>query len=241
VEWLGAGNQLAGRTKFCTEPASLRDHVPALGGTKNPDIARIVVAAPDLVLANKEENRREDIEALEAAGLRVLLTDPNTVDEAVAMIREVGEALGAGGKADRLIGEIRVALEGVASPPGPLSGLPSGEGEERLRVYVGVWHNPMMGLGSESYGHSLMEACGAVNALGGRPRYPAVSLDELEALKPDLILLPDEPFPFDDGHARAYAAVAPVRLIDGKLLWWYGPRMPAAIRELRTIFEEARL
>ena len=225
VDWLGAGDRLVGRTKFCTEPASLRDRVPALGGTKNPDIAKIVAVAPELVLANREENRREDIEALEKAGLRVLLTDPNTVDEAVEMIAELGVTFGVPEKADELIAEIRAALEERPSPRG-------------LRLYVGVWHNPMMGLGSESYGHSLIEACGAVNVLREQPRYPAVSLNELEALGPDLILLPDEPFPFDDGHVRAYGAVAPTRLVDGKLLWWYGPRMPGAIRELRTIFAE---
>jgi hypothetical protein len=81
----------------------------------------------------------------------------------------------------------------------------------------------------------LLEACGASNVLAGRARYPELSMDELRQLAPELILLPDEPFPFDTGHAALYGQIAPARVIDGKLLWWYGPRMPAAIRELSSI------
>ncbi|MGE0599465.1 MAG: helical backbone metal receptor [Dehalococcoidia bacterium] len=221
---LGARDRLVGRTKFCTEPADLAASVPAVGGTKNPDIEKIVALRPDLVIANKEENRREDIEALENAGLRVLLTDPNSVEEAIACIRAIGEAIDEATSATRLTEEIESALREPAAPP--------------VRVYAGVWHNPMMGLGSQSYGHSMLEACGGRNVLAGRPRYPEVSMDELRELEPALILLPDEPFPFDAGHAAFYGGIAPARVIDGKLLWWYGPRMPSAIRELRRILSE---
>lgn len=228
VFWLGAGAGVAGRTRFCTEPAGEVGHVPTIGGTKNPHIDKIIELAPDLILANKEENRREDIDALRAAGLEVFLTDPNTVEQAVAMIRDIGCALSREAAAEELAAEVEALLASSRSAAGP-------------RVYVGVWHQPMMGLGSESYGHSLLEACGALNVLADRPRYPAVTIDEVAALRPDVILLPDEPFPFDEGHARAYGAIAPARVMDGKLLWWYGPRIPAAIRELRTLFAEVCL
>ncbi|MEO8538355.1 MAG: helical backbone metal receptor [bacterium] len=222
--WLGAGDRVVARTKFCTEPQGAVDSVPAIGGTKNPIIERIVALQPDLVIANKEENRREDIDALRAAGLHVLLTDPNTVGEAVTMIRDIGWALGAPERADELTAAIDSALCAIPS-------------SRRVAVYAGVWHNPMMGLGSESYGNSLIEACGGRNVMQ-RPRYPETSLGELRTLAPELILLPDEPFPFDAGHAALYGEVAPARVIDGKLLWWYGPRMPQAIRELSALFEE---
>lgn len=223
---LGAGDRLVGRTKFCTEPKAISAAVPSVGGTKNPDIAKIVALAPDLVIANKEENRREDVEDLKQAGLRVLLTDPNSVEEAIGCIAQIGEALGTGSEANSLVDEIRAAL----AEPAPAT---------KTRVYTAVWHNPMMGLGSESYGHSLVEVCGAENVLVGRPRYPELTMDELRELKPGLILLPDEPFPFDASHAAFYGEVAPARVIDGKLLWWYGPRMPQAIRELRKILSAA--
>ena len=225
--WLGAGERVVGRTKFCTEPAGEVERIPALGGTKNPDVARIIQLRPDLVIANKEENRREDIEALEGAGLRVLLTDPNTVTEAIEMILIVGGVVSAGEKAQVLALDIALALAAV--PDGELA-----------LVYVGVWHHPMMGLGGQSYGNSLIEACGGRNVLCARPRYPETSLDEIRSLAPRLILLPDEPFPFDESHTRVYSEIAPAQVIDGKLLWWYGARMPAAIRELSVLLGEYR-
>lgn len=225
--WLGASERVVGRTKFCTEPAGEVEGVPTLGGTKNPDTARVIELQPDLVIANKEENRREDVHALEEAGLRVLLTDPNTVPEAIEMVLIIGGVVGAGTRAKVLALDIAVALASVPT-------------HEPVPVYAGVWHHPMMGLGGESYGNSLIETCGGRNVLASRPRYPETSLQEIRALAPRLILLPDEPFPFDEGHARVYGEIAPARVIDGKLLWWYGPRMPAAIRELTALLEEYR-
>lgn len=224
VWWFGRGEALAGRTRFCTEPAELAAIVPAFGGTKNPKVEHIVALGPDLVLANKEENRREDVEALRAAGLEVLLTDPNTVDEAIAMILEVGERLGAEAKARVLVEEIREALdEGV--PP-------------EVRVFVAIWKKPLMGLGGQTYGHDLLERVGATNVLGGQRRYPEVTLETLGELAPDLVLLPDEPYPFKEADRAGFEAVAPARVVDGKMLWWYGPRMPDAIRELRRLLRE---
>ena len=222
---LGGREMLAGRTRFCTEPSGEIEAVPIIGGTKNPHIDRIIALAPDLVLANKEENRREDIEALETNGLDVLLTDQNTVAEAMAMIAEVGRQLGCDEQSARLNAEIAAALAEPMPPP--------------VRVFAAVWWNPLMGLGSASYGHDLLEQCGAVNVLAGRQRYPEVTLEEVAALKPALVLLPDEPFPFTQEHVAAFAAIAPTRVIDGKLLWWYGPRIPEAIRSLRAVMAEA--
>lgn len=222
VDWLGAGDRLVGRTTFCTEPPTIAARAPAVGGTKNPKIDRIVALGPDLVIANKEENRREDVEALRAAGLPVLVTDPNTVDEAVVMVEELGALLGCGERAAGLASETRVEL--VASPAA-----------RGRRVFVAVWHSPLLGLGSDTYGHNLLERAGARNVLAGRTRYPEVSMGEIEALQPDLILLPDEPFPFAAEHAALYGRIAPARVLDGKLLWWYGPRMPRAIRVLREL------
>jgi len=224
VWWLSAGDHLVGRTRFCTEPAGLVEAVPIMGGTKNPHVERIVAVRPDLVVANKEENRREDVEALQQAGLHVLLTDPNTVEEALAMIAGLGAILDHQAKAAGLINDVRSVLaEGRAPLPAP-------------RVFVGVWKDPLMGLGDNAYGHDLLERCGAVNVLAGRSRYPEVTLDEVAALHPDVILLPDEPYPFKQSHVEEFSAIAPATVIDGKLLWWYGPRMPVAIRTLRAMF-----
>ena len=222
VWWLGCGEALRGRTRFCEEPAGEIERVPTIGGTKNPDVAAIAAIAPDLVIANREENRREDVEALRAAGLNVLLTDPNSVEEALSMIGDLGEALGREVEAAGLVEEVRAAVG-------------EGDGDRRTALFVPIWRNPLMGLASGTYGDSVLAAAGATNVLAGETRYPEVTLEEVAALAPDAILLPDEPYRFNERHVPEFAEVAPAAVVDGKLLWWYGPRMPQAIRELRRI------
>ena len=225
VWWLGCGDALGGRTRFCEEPAGEIEVVPTVGGTKNPDLDAIAEIAPDLVIANREENRREDVEALRAAGLNVLLTDPNSVEEALAMVVDLGEALGQEAEAQGLVEEVRTAVE-------------EGSGGRRTALFVPIWRNPLMGLASGTYGDSVLEAAGASNVLAGQARYPEITLEEVAALGPEAILLPDEPYRFNEGHVPEFANIAPTAVVDGKLLWWYGPRMPAAIRELRRIVRE---
>jgi len=224
VWWCGLGDRLVGRTRFCIEPAGAIEAVTAIGGTKDPDIARVVSLEPDLVIANKEENRREDVEAMEAAGLRVVVTDPNSVAEAVTMVRELGEMLGVEETAEGLARETEEAMRA------------GDDVSWRPRVFVAVWRTPLLGLGAASYGHDVVECAGAVNVLRERSRYPEVTREDLGAMRPDLILLPDEPYRFRESHVAEFADIAPARVIDGKLLWWYGPRMPAALRELRRLF-----
>ncbi len=225
VWWLGCGDALRGRTRFCEEPAGEIEVVPNVGGTKNPDIEAIAAISPDLVIANREENRREDVEALQHAGLNVLLTDPNSVDEALAMIADVGKALEREAAAEGLVAEVRAAVT-------------EGSGERPAALFVPIWWNPLMGLAGDTYGSSVLEAAGATNVLAGRTRYPEVTLDEVAALRPQAILLPDEPYRFNEGHVPEFSGIAPTAVVDGKLLWWYGPRMPEAIRELRRIVRE---
>lgn len=224
---LGRGDTLVGRTRFCTEPAGALDHVAIIGGTKNPSVAKILAAGPDLVLANKEENRQEDIVALQSAGVNVLLTDPNDVAGALKMISGLGTVLEAVDQAEKLIADIERALADSANAR-----------REPVPVFVPIWYNPLMALGQETYGNDLLAACGGINVLD-QARYPGTSLDEVSRLSPALVLLPNEPFPFDSQHVPVFERIAPTRLVDGKLLWWYGPRMPAAIRELSALIHEA--
>lgn len=223
---LGCGQSLVARTRFCVEPRGAVEAIPTIGGTKDPDVQAIVSLAPGLVIANREENRREDVEALRAAGLEVLVTDPNTVDEALTMMTSLGRRLGRAAEAHAMV---EAALKALAEPlplPSP-------------RVFVAVWRRPLLGLGSDAYGHDLLLRAGASNVLAGRPRYPETTLDEVRALRPRVILLPDEPFRFTNRHVPPFAAIAPTCLIDGKLLWWYGPRLPDAVRTLRALFAAA--
>lgn len=222
--WSLASEALVGRTRFCTVPPEVKA-VPHVGGTKNPDVERIIGLKPDLVIANREENRREDVEAMLAGGLKVLLTDPNTMDEALEMMLHIGGLLGRDGTAREFVEDARLAL---AEPPAG-----------GVRVFVPIWHEPLMGLGAATYGHDVLERAGAVNVLAGRERYPEVTPEEVAALRPDLVLLPDEPFPFGLGHLRAYEALAPkVRRVPGEWLWWYGPRIGPSMRALRALLRE---
>ncbi len=223
--WTLAPESLAGRTRFCTEPPEAGD-VPVVGGTKDPDVGSIVDLRPDLVIANKEENREADVASLRAAGLDVLVTEPDTVVEAAGTIMEVGRRLGRTPAAGLIVEGIEAELGRV--PEGPA-----------VRVFVAVWRQPLLGLGSNAYGHDVIVRCGAVNVLAGRERYPEVIAEELRELAPDLVLLPDEPYRFGPRHIAEFAAVAPARVIDGKLLWWYGPRIADSLRELKAVLGEA--
>jgi ABC-type hemin transport system substrate-binding protein len=167
------------------------------------------------------------VAALRAAGLEVLVTGPDTVEGALDMIADIGRLLGCDERAAGLVTATRAEL----ALPLPLP---------RPRVFVAVWWEPLLGLGGEAYGSDLVERAGAVNVLRERPRYPEVTLDEVAALQPGLVLLPDEPYRFRPRHSGAFAPIAPARVVDGKALWWYGPRMPRALRDLRGLFANVR-
>jgi ABC-type Fe3+-hydroxamate transport system substrate-binding protein len=199
----------------------MKRRVLAMGGTKDPDIAAIVAAAPEVVIANREENRREDVEALHDAGIEVLVTDPSTVEEALAMVRQMGKLFDAAERSDELVEATRAEM------------LPAAEAA--TRVFVPVWWKPLMALGGDSYGNDILRRAGGVNVLASEARYPEVSMEDAAALRPDLVLLPDEPYRFRESHVAEFASIAPARVVDGKLLWWYGPRMPGALRTLREL------
>ena len=191
-------------TRFCEQP-DLR-HV---GGTKDPDVEAIVALGPDLVVVNDEENRREDFDALVAAGLDVHVVH-------VGSVADVGPALGA--LADRVGVEV------------PLAELPPAR-EPHVRVFVPIWKRPWMSIGPDTYGSSVLAHLGAVNVVADA-RYPELTLEQAAALGPDLVLAPSEPYPFAERHRAELEVVAPVVLVDGQDLFWWGARTPAAVRRL---------
>jgi len=207
---------LAGATDWCTHPADL--DVPRVRGTKNPDRGAIAAIGPDLVIANREENRELDIDRLRAAGVPVWVTVIETVDQAFASMRRMFvDALGWD------VPGWLVEAERVWAAP------PTGDGR---RVAVPIWRDPWMVVGSRTFTGDLVERLGLVNAFGASPdRYPHVELDEVDA---DLVLLPDEPYVFtpDDGPE---AFTTPTRLVSGRSLTWYGPSMVTARTELEGV------
>ena len=210
---LALGAEVVACTRFCEQPA-----IAHVGGTKNPDIPAIVALAPDLVVLDEEENRREDAEALAAAGLELLVTS----------VRSVGDALAATVELARRTG--RPELPATA-PPLPTAVIAS--------AFVPIWRRPWMSINDDTYGASVLAAIGVRLVTGASPeRYPTVELDEIAALDPDLVLVPSEPYTFRTEHLDALAERFPratIRRIDGQDLFWWGVRTPAAIERLRSI------
>ncbi|WFE40569.1 helical backbone metal receptor [Micromonospora sp. WMMD998] len=205
---------LVGATDWCTHPAGL--DVPRVGGTKYPDLDRVLALAPDLVLLNEEENRLADAEALRAAGVPVRVTFPRTVPEALDQLGELVAALGAAAEPPWL----RAARRAWATPPAP--------GRARTAV-VPVWRRPWVVLGRDTFAGDVLRRLGVVNGWADDPeRYPRPTLDELRSRSPELVVLPDEPYRFtvDDGP-EAFPRVPSV-LVSGRHLTWYGPSLAEA-------------
>ena len=206
-------------TRFCEQP-QLR-HV---GGTKDPDVAAIVDLRPDLVVMCDEENRREDADALVAAGLVVHSCSPRSVGDVDGALAELAGAVGAPGP-----------------PPGAAASAVAGIVPLGLRAFVPIWRRPWMTLAADTYGSSVLAALGVANAFAAAPeRYPEVDLDAARAAGADVVLAPSEPYPFRDRHVAELATVAPVVLVDGQDLFWWGARTPAALRRLHATISATR-
>jgi ABC-type Fe3+-hydroxamate transport system substrate-binding protein len=233
---LGLADALVGITVYCREPADLLRDKTRIGGEKDPDLERIRALEPDLVIANVEENVREHIDTLRGWGIPVHVTYPRTVAGAIAMIRELGEVTGAAARARVLADE----LEALLARPRE-----SARGGIPVRVFYAIWRGPYMTVGADTYIHDMLTVCGATNVFGdAAERYPTVTLDEMAARGPEVILLPDEPFRFRRVHLddfAPYREVPAVRdgrihLVDGKPFSWHGHRIAEALRTLPRLF-----
>jgi ABC-type Fe3+-hydroxamate transport system substrate-binding protein len=209
-----AAGLLVGATDWCTHPADL--DVQRVGGTKNPAVERIVALRPDLVVANEEENRRVDLDALRAAGLAVWVTAPTSVPAALTSLRRM------------------LAACGLATPDWLREAgqvwAPAYEGPRR-RAVVPIWRRPWMAVGRDTFGGDVLTRLGVDNVLAAdAERYPRI---ELAALPPhDLVVLPDEPYAFTAADGPE-AFPVPAALVSGRHLTWYGPSLLEA-REVLT-------
>jgi ABC-type Fe3+-hydroxamate transport system substrate-binding protein len=223
---LGRGDRLVGRTRFCHTPAEGVAAVPRVGGTKNPRVDRIVALAPDLVLLNEEENRREDAEALAAAGVPLHVSFPRDAAGTAAMIRAVGAALGAGAAAEAMAADLERRSAAVRAR----AAARRAAGAQPVRWAYLIWRGPWMAVRDDTFVSALLDDAGGANVFAGAAsRYPAVTAAELAAAQPDVVLLASEPFPFGAEHADELAAETGLprerfRLADGELLSWHGAR-----------------
>lgn len=195
-------------TRFCEQPS-----ITAVGGTKDPDLAAIVALAPDLVVMDEEENRREDHAHLVASGIEVYTLAVRSLDDVDAQLAALAAR----------VGGLWRGLDRVAPPA------------ERTRrsAFVPIWRRPWMALGVPTYGSSLLSAIGFDNVFS-TSAYPTTTVDEARAANPDVVLAPSEPYPFTERHRAELEAIAPVVFVDGKDLFWWGARTNAAVARLRA-------
>ena len=226
---LDRGDHLVGVTEYCVEPPDVVGRLPTVGGTKNPDLTRIIELRPELVLVNAEENRREDFQSLMAAGVTVWVSFPCTLTAAKESVERVGKLIDAVPLAVALVRDISAAEQGAAAG---------------VRVFCPIWRKPWMSFNRDTYAHDLLRAAGGENVCADRPtRYPTVDLDTVRHADPQVILLPSEPYPFGERHLNLLGPLAEtsavrnrrVHLIDGKVLFWYGPRTAPGLALLRGL------
>jgi hypothetical protein len=203
--------RLVGATDWCTHPPDLE--LTRVRGTKNPDLAAVAALEPDLVVANKEENRELDVRRMRERGIPVWVTDIETVPQAVASMRRLfTEALGVTEPA-WLAGAERAWCGPV--PPA------------RVRAVVPIWREPWMVVGRPTFTADLLARAGYEVVTGGvEGRYPAVDVGALDdPAVADVVLLPDEPYEFTAGDGPEAFRRVPTRLVSGRLLTWYGPAL----------------
>ncbi len=214
---LGLDDEIVGVTKFCIHPANKVKSKAIVGGTKTLHLDQIQALQPDLIIANKEENTREQIEALQR-NYTVHVTDMATLTDALAMIREVGALVGKEPRAEDLAQQIVQSLS-----TSHLSSLPLAPS-----VAYFIWRKPYMVAGNGTFIHAMIEAAGFRNAFARQTRYPEISPADLQEAQPDLIFLSSEPYPFGEKHLAEFQAVYPsarVLIVDGEMFSWYGSRL----------------
>lgn len=232
---LGLEEEVVGITKFCIHPDAWFRSKTRVGGTKQVHADRVAALQPDLIIANKEENVKEQIEALSAIA-PVWVSDIRDIPEAVAMIRAVGDLCGKAEQGAAIADAIAHGFGAFRKPVVP------------KRVAYAIWRDPWMWAGGDTFIHAVLEAIGFQNVLASMPRYPVVTPEELAALAPELVLLSSEPYPFKEKHIEELRLVlggtggtpapAEVRLVDGEMFSWYGSRLVKAVLYLQQLVSE---
>jgi hypothetical protein len=200
-------------TRFCEQP-----DLPAVGGTMDPHLAQIAGLEPDLVVVCVEENRREDADQLDAMGIRLHAID-------IRGVADVAPEL------DRLASSL-----GIEAPP---MDLPPPQPPTGLRAFVPIWRRPWMTVAADTYVSSVLEWVGLANVYDdAADRYPTVELDDVVDRSPDVVIAPDEPYPFAERHRPELETVAPTAFIEGKDVTWWGVRTAGAVERLGALVDQ---
>ncbi len=221
---LGLDEEVTGITKFCVHPTQWFQSKTRIGGTKNLDLEKIFSLQPDLVIANKEENLKEQVEEI-AAHVPVWVSDVNNLQDAVTMIRSIGAITGKTEKAAEIASGISTGFKILQLKP--------------IKACYLIWQEPFMTVGGDTFIHAMMKHAGLVNVFDKHNRYPEVSIEAIRDSGAELLLLSSEPYPFKQSHADHLKTLIPgmkVILVDGEMFSWYGSRLlqaPAYFKQLR--------
>ena len=214
---MNLGHRLVGVTKFCVHPKELRETRQIIGGTKILRFDAINALKPDLIIANKEENNKADIERLQAT-YPVWVSDIQTIDDALNLVHILGEmtsCVSASQKIHTSITEKRQHFKQTIAP-------------SSARIAYTIWNNPFMAAGGNTFIQTMLNEGGWVNAFAEHTRYPAFTLEGLKAMNVDYLFLASEPFPFGQKHKALFTSVIPedkIHIIDGEMFSWYGSRL----------------
>lgn len=229
---LGVGERVVGVTRYCVEPSRARDEARVVGGTKNPEIDAMIALVPDVVIVNAEENRKPDVDALEAAGVPVFVTFPKKVADVPWLLDRIASLVGAIDRGTAMANALRFTLAEHE------------QFQARVRVFCPIWKNPWMTFNADTYADDLLRVCGGANVMANASeRYLEVSLDEIATADPEVILLPDEPYCFREKDLMDLKALESttawrdgrVHFVDGKSLHWYGCRTARALMDVSRL------
>lgn len=211
---LNLNSEVVGITKFCIHPDEWFRTKTRIGGTKQLNIELIRQMQPDLIIGNKEENEKSQIEILQKE-FPVWMSDISNLDDALRMIREIGILTSTSASADEIAEQIEKNFKLLRTS------------DKSLRTLYLIWHKPNMCAGSKTFIHDMLEKCGLINA-SIESRYPELSDEEIVRMNPELILLSSEPYPFKEKHIAHFRKLLPsaqVKLVDGEMFSWYGSRL----------------
>jgi len=211
---LGLKDLIKGRTKFCIHPSSEIHNVPIVGGTKNINHSIIRSINPDLIIANKEENRKEDVLNL-AKEYPIWVSEIKTLQDSIEMIQQMGTLFNKQDQANSIQNETYLKTDTLSFKP------------SKKAAYL-IWQDPFMTVGADTYIHNMMNHLGFENVFASFTRYPEVSADQILKANPDIILLSSEPFPFSEKHKDHYKTIfegVEIEIVDGEVFSWFGSRI----------------
>ena len=227
--YLGLESEVVGITKFCVHPLKWFKNKTKVGGTKTLNIELIKELQPDLVIANKEENNREQIELL-ANIFPVWVSDIKNLNDAMLMISDVGNITNKPFAASKLCEQVAEKFRQLPQ-----------QSQLRKKAAYLIWRKPYMTVNSDTFIHDMLLRCGFENVFANHnSRYPEITIEQLEAAKPDVILLSSEPYPFSEKHIvelKSYKAFknTNIKLVDGEMFSWYGSRLLYAVDYFKKV------